>query len=133
MDKISTKEITFIREELELNTQQFADLLDVTVRTIQRWDSEKNEIKLGRNAGTKNLQHLVEVMNNDVTKNELKKTLSKFQGTGKNASIPLISSVLDTMALITGSSLMGPIYGREIINMLENVIDRTNQNSQIDK
>jgi len=128
MKTTTSDKISEIQSELDLSNEQLADLLEVSVRTVQRWDKENKDIKLGRTAGTKNLQYLIEVMDNEITKVELKKTLSKFQGMGKDASIPLISSVLDTMALITSSELMGPVYGKEIISMLKNVIAKTYNN-----
>lgn len=121
MTTISGNTIQDLRKQLKLNVDQMAQLLNVSSRTIQRW--EENGIDAdGKSAGKQNLQDLINVMNNDVARDELFNILNKFRGPGMAIGIPLISSVLDTLSLITSGA--GTYLGEEIVNMLRNVIQK---------
>lgn len=125
MTNISGDEIQELRSELDLNIEQMAQLLNVSARTIQRWETNGIDAT-GKSAGKQNLQHLIDVMIDDVTREELLSTLSKFRGAGMAIGIPLISSVLDTLSLI--SSGAGAYVGEEIVTMLRNVIKKQSKN-----
>lgn len=120
MDKISGNKIQQIRSELDLAVEQMAQLLDVSTRTIQRWESNGVSMK-GKSAGKQNLQDLIDVMEKEETKEELLSTLSAYRGAGMAIGIPLVSSVLDTMSLISSG---GAYLGDKIVTMLENVIEK---------
>ena len=127
MTTISGNKIQALRAELKLNIDQMAQLLNVSSRTIQRW--EENGIDTdGKSAGKQNFQDLLNVMENDIAKEELLNTLSKFRGAGMAIGIPLISSVLDTLSLITSGA--GAYLGEEIVHMLRNVIEKQKQQNK---
>ena len=121
MTNITGNRIQELRVELDLNIEQMAQLLNVSSRTIQRWEKEGVNMK-GNSAGKQNLQDLVDVMEKDVTREELLSTLSSFRGAGITIGIPLISSVLDTMSLISSGG--GLYLGEKILTMLRNVIEK---------
>lgn len=121
MAKITGNKIQKLRSELDLNIEQMAQLLNVSSRTIQRWESDGIDTD-GKSAGKQNLQHLIDVMENDNTREELLSTLSKFRGASISIGIPLISSVLDTLSLV--SSGAGAYVGDEVVKMLQNVLDK---------
>jgi|GEM_PF-2826214 len=121
MSNITGNKIQELRSELDLNIEQMAQLLNVSARTIQRWEADGIN-KTGKSAGKQNLQHLIDVMENDDTREELLHTLSKFRGAGMAIGIPLISSVLDTLSLISSGG--GAYLGEEIVTMLQNVINK---------
>lgn len=121
MTKISGNKVQELRTELGLNLDQMSRLLNVSSRTIQRWEESGIDTD-GNSAGKQNFQDLLSVMENDIARNELFNTLSKFRGAGMAIGIPLISSVLDTLSLITSGA--GVYLGEEIVNMLHNVIEK---------
>lgn len=121
MSDITGNKIQELRSELDLNIDQMAQLLNVSSRTIQRWEADGINTQ-GKSAGKQNLQHLIDVMEHDDTREELLNTLSKFRGAGMAIGIPLISSVLDTLSLISSGG--GAYVGEEIVTMLQNVINK---------
>lgn len=121
MTNISGNKIRQLRADLDLNIDQMAQLLNVSSRTIQRWEENGIDTE-GKSAGKQNFQDLLNVMENDIARNELLNTLSKFRGAGMAIGIPLISSVLDTLSLITSGA--GVYLGEEIVHMLRNVLQK---------
>jgi len=121
MATITGNKVQEIREELDLNIDQMAQLLNVSSRTIQRWEDDGIDTS-GKSAGKQNFQDLLNVMESKIARKELFNTLSKFRGAGMAIGIPLISSVLDTLSLITSGA--GVYVGQEIVDMLQNVIEK---------
>lgn len=120
MSSVSKEKIQELRSELDLTIDQMAQLLNISSRTIQRWENKGVNMD-GKSAGKQNLRDLLDVMEKEETRVELLSTLSSFRGAGMAIGIPLVSSVLDTMSLISGG---GASLGGKIVNMLKNVLDK---------
>lgn len=120
MSSVSKEKIQELRSELDLTIDQMAQLLNISSRTIQRWENKGVNMD-GKSAGKQNLRDLLDVMEKEETRVELLSTLSSFRGAGMAIGIPLVSSVLDTMSLISGG---GASLGGKIVDMLKNVLDK---------
>jgi transcriptional regulator with XRE-family HTH domain len=120
MDKtISGKEIKLIREKLELTQEDFAHLLKVTPKTIERWEYQGiKEDSTG--ASISNMLDLKTVSENKKGFLLLKETLNSAKGT---VGITLGATLISLISPIIAGGIFGAVIGTTLISKVKEFLE----------
>jgi len=125
--EITPEEIQQIRKRIGLTIEQFAQLLNVSTRTIQRW--EKDGVETGKTAGVAQVINLIQMLQNEGAFAEfmkLKETLmgaKSVLGPFGNAGVIALSGVLPMFGMLAGGAI-GSLLAPTIIESLQRFVDK---------
>jgi len=126
-NQITAEEILQAREKIDLTVDQFALLLNVSTRTVQRWEKEGAEV--GQSAGVAQLISLYQMLQNDDAFNEFMKLKGNLMGAKSSlapfgtAAITALSSALPMFGMFAGGAL-GSLIAPTIIESLQKFVDK---------
>ena len=129
-ERLKKTEVKKSRKKLDMTIGQFAQFLNVSTRTVQRWEKEGAEV--GQSAGVNQLLSLYKLIQNEqVLKEflELKESLmganSNFESFG-SVGLKALSSALPIFGMLA-SGAIGNMVAPEVIQALQKFADNKNK------
>jgi transcriptional regulator with XRE-family HTH domain len=116
---ISGEEIKHIREKLELTQEEFAQLLKVTPKTIERWEYQGIK-EDSSSASISNMLDLKTVSENKKGFLLLKETLNSAKG---SVGITLGATLISLISPIIAGGIFGAVIGTTLISKVKEFLE----------